>query len=212
MSRYYPVSLDLRGRACLVIGAGRVAERKIRSLLEAGAQVQVVAREAVDAVTRLAESGAIALRIGEVEDRDLDGVWLVIAATNDETLNRWVARECERRGVFANVVDVPALCSFIVPARIDRGPISVAVSSGAVAPAFAKWLRDDLESAVREEHGAFAELLGEMRAELRATFPEQRDRAAAWHRALESRGLELLRQGRADDARAAVRAALGLAP
>jgi len=210
MPRFYPISLDLRGRACLVIGAGRVAERKVRSLLEAEASVRGVAHEATEALHALADEGAIALRLGEFAPADLDGVWLAIAATDDEHLNTSVARECEKRRIFANVVDVPDLCSFIVPAQVTRGPVSVAVSTGGVSPALAKWLRRRLEDVIGEEYGALAQLMGEFRPEVRGAIPAQSDRALAWKRVLDSEVLDLLKAGRTDEARALARELLGL--
>lgn len=206
----YPATLLLSGRPCLVIGGGRVAERKIRSLLHAAADVRVVTREATPAVADLAATGAIALRLGEYSDADLDGVFLVIVATNDADLNRRVSAECQRRGLLVNVVDQPHLCNFYVPALIERGPISLAISTGGASPALAKHLRVLLEAVVGEEYGELSELMASLRGELFDRYDTQSDRAAAWQRLLQSDVLELLRRGEGVQARQRARELLGL--
>jgi siroheme synthase-like protein len=210
MTSTYPVSLLLDGRACLVVGAGRVAERKIAALLNAGAVVRVVALEACAAVQELADRGDIELSLRQFRDADLDGVFIVIVATDDTELNQRVSAECDRRGLLVNVVDQPALCNFYVPAVIERGPITLAVSTGGASPALAKHLRVLLEDTVGEEYGRLAELMAELRAEVIAAHDQQSDRAAAWERVLASEVLDLLRRDETDQARRRARELLGL--
>lgn len=206
----YPATLLLSGRPCLVIGGGRIAERKIKSLLHAAAAVRVVTREATPTVADLAATGAIALRLGEYSDADLDGVFLVIVATNDADLNRRVSAECRRRGLLVNVVDQPHLCNFYVPALLERGPVSLAISTGGASPALAKHLRVLLEAVVGEEYGELSELMASLRGELFDRYDTQADRAAAWQRLLQSDVLELLRRGERAQARQRARELLGL--
>ncbi len=206
----YPATLLLSGRPCLVIGGGRIAERKINSLLHAAAAVRVVTREATPAVADLAATGAIALRLGEYSDADLDGVFLVIVATNDADLNQRVSAECRRRGLLVNVVDQPHLCNFYVPALLERGPVSLAISTGGASPALAKHLRVVLEAVVGEEYGELSELMAGLRGEMFDRYDEQADRAAAWQRLLDSDVLELLRRGERAQAQERARELLGL--
>lgn len=209
MSQGYPITLLVEGRPCLVVGAGRVAERKILSLLKAGASVRVVARNASAAVHGLAAEGAIDLQIRDYRDTDIDGAFVVVVATNDAELNNRISTECRRRGVLVNVVDQPPLCSFYVPALIQRGPVSLAISTSGAGPALAKHLRIVLEDVVGDEYGHLAELMDQLRPEVFAAYGEQSDRAAAWQRLLQSDILDWLHDGITDQARQHARELLG---
>lgn len=190
-----------------------MAERKVHALLQADARVHVVTREASDGLRVLADAGAITLRLGEVTEADLDTPVLVIAATDDEELHAWLSRECRKRRIPVNVVDVPPLCSFFVPASIHRGPLTISLMTGGEAPALAKRLRRMLEEQVGEEYGLLAELMGSLRDEVKLAIGELRDRTAAWGRLVESdEVLGLLREGRGTEARALARCILGLNP
>jgi precorrin-2 dehydrogenase/sirohydrochlorin ferrochelatase len=141
VSDHYIACLDLSGRACLVVGAGAMAREKVDGLEGCGAAVSAVAPEDYD--------GAL-----------LDGVWLVVAATSDDALNRRVYADANERRIFCNVADVPELCSFILPALHRRGPITVAVSTAGASPALAQWLRDRFAAQIGFEH---EQLAGELR-------------------------------------------------
>ena len=168
----YPIFADLNGRTVLVVGGGDVAARKVEGLLETGAEVRVVAPRLNDTLRGLARHG----RIRHVEDvfrpATLDDAWLVIAATTDDTVNAEVARHAEKRRIFANVVDSAELSRFHVPARLRRGPLTLAVSSGGKAPALARRLRARLEIALDESVGKLADLASRHRSRIRAAFPD----------------------------------------
>ncbi|HET7572650.1 MAG TPA: bifunctional precorrin-2 dehydrogenase/sirohydrochlorin ferrochelatase [Gaiellaceae bacterium] len=171
---HYVACLSLEGRRCLVVGAGRVALEKTESLLAAGASVTVVAPEILLPFRDL----PLELVQRPFGEEDLDGCWLVVAATSDRAVNEAVHREAERRRVFCNVADVPDLCSFILPALHRRGPIAVAVSTGGASPALAQALRDRFAAQVDERHERLAEELLEMRPWVRerfGTYEERRD-------------------------------------
>ena len=155
--RYYMACLDLEGRPVLVVGGGPVAREKVEGLLDCGARVTVVAPR-ID--PELARPG-VELLHREYRTSDLEGRLLVVAATSTEDVNRRVFRDAETRGLLCNVVDVPELCSFILPAVHRQGPIAVAVSTGGASPALAQRLRDDIADVVGPRH---AELAGELRA------------------------------------------------
>lgn len=160
---YYPVYLDMKERNALVVGAGGVAERKVESLLSTGARVRVVAPDATEQILAWAQKGHIEFEQRPYEKGDTAWAFLVFCATDDEVVNASVFAEAEQQGVLVNVVDDPAHCSFIVPSIMRRGPLQVSVSTGGVAPAFAKHLRHELEETYPCDLAAYVELLGEVR-------------------------------------------------
>jgi precorrin-2 dehydrogenase len=172
--RYYMACLDLEGRSVLVVGGGAVAREKVTGLLECGARVTVVAPE-VD--PELGPTGVELVR-RDYRTTDLEGRILVVAASSIEEVNRQVFRDAEARGLLCNVVDVPDLCSFILPAVHRQGPIAVAVSTGGASPALAQRLRDDVAALVGPRHASLAEDLRELRPwakERYPTYAERRD-------------------------------------
>lgn len=159
-NRYYPAFLDLKDRLCVVVGGGMVAWRKVDALLDCEARVRVVSPEIVPEIH---VRGNIELRNKPYESADLKGAYLVIAATDDEEINRRVSRDAAARRVFCNVVDQPVRCSFIVPAVMESGPIKIAISTGGIAPALSKRLRLDIGGFIGEEYAVLAEILGRIR-------------------------------------------------
>jgi precorrin-2 dehydrogenase len=156
---HYVACLDLTGRACLVVGEGAMAQEKVDGLAASGASVTRVAPDVYRA-------------------SDLDRVWLVVAATSDDELNRRVYADAEERKIFCNVADVPQLCSFILPALHRRGPITVAVSTAGASPALAQWLRDRFASQIGFEHAQLANELQRLRPWARQnlhSYEERRD-------------------------------------
>jgi precorrin-2 dehydrogenase/sirohydrochlorin ferrochelatase len=210
MRKVYPVSLLIEGRCCLVVGGGTVAERKVASLLEAGAEVRVFAPEVTGTILRLAVEGQIEWAGPAVVEADLADAFLVILATDDRALNARLAAAARAAGKLVNAVDQPEDCSFFVPASVQRGPILLTVSTGGGSPALAKRLRQELEAHFGPEYGELAELLAGLRGELSAKLPSQAQRAQAWERILDSPVLELLRQGKPVEARALARELAGL--
>ncbi len=166
--RYYPVNLDVRGRACLVVGGGKVGTRKVGTLLECGARVKVVSPETDRRLERLAGRGAIELLRKKYESGDLEGVFLVIGATDDQALNRRIHQDARHTGCLCNIADRPELCDFILPSVVQRGDLVISVSTSGRSPAFAKHLRQELEDRFGEEYGRFLELMGAIRKQLLA--------------------------------------------
>ena len=156
---YYMACLDLTGRRVLVVGGGTVALEKVHGLLAAGAAVTVVAPQITP---ELEELGVTVVRRG-YRAEDLDGVFLVVAATSTTSVNRRVFRDAEARSLLCNVVDVPELCSFILPAVHRHEPIAIAVSTGGASPALAQHLRDRIAEVVRPEHAELADRLRTLR-------------------------------------------------
>ena len=162
----YLVNLKVEGRPVLVVGAGAVALRKVEGLLEAGARVTVVAPRICGGVERLAREGRIELRRRPYEKDDCAGAFLVMAATDDETVNAQVAGDAGELGILVNVADRPALCTVTLPAVVRRGSLTLAVATEGKCPAFARALREELERRYGEEYGAALDLMGELRARM----------------------------------------------
>jgi siroheme synthase-like protein len=169
----YPVFLKLRGLPVLVVGAGEVGARKIAGLLAAGADVTVVAPEAIDAVAKAASKGRITWCERAFEPEDVDGKVLVVAATPESEVGEAVARASRERGAWVNVSDDPDLCSFYLPSVVDRKPLQIAVSTAGASPAYARELRKRFERLFDPEAGKFVELLGLMREKVRQEDPER---------------------------------------
>jgi precorrin-2 dehydrogenase len=196
---YYPAILDLAGRACVVVGAGKVGEGKIRALLNAGARVKVVSLEATEQVRSWAEQGKLELHQRSYESGDLEGCFLVIAATERRETNVQVSGDAERRQMLCNVVDVPELCNFILPSIMRKGDLAIAVSTAGASPALARKIRLELEQRYGPEYAVALELLGSLREELKQRYPDPKDRKILFERIVYSDLLDLVR---ADDVEA----------
>jgi precorrin-2 dehydrogenase / sirohydrochlorin ferrochelatase len=183
---YYPVYLDLVGRPCVVVGGGRVAERKVETLLKYGADVTVIAPEVTPAIEELVEADRIIVERRGYVRGDLTGAFVVICATDSEEINRAVYSEAEETGVLVNVVDVPPLCNFIVPSIVRRGGLQIAISTGGAAPAVAKRVRKRQQEEFGEEWGPYVALLGEVRALAMSEIEDDAERKAFFERVADS--------------------------
>ena len=146
MTTYYPVYLNLRGRRCVIIGGGTVAEGKIGRLLDSGAEVCVVSPDATPGIRQFVADGSVRWEQREYRPGDLEGAFIAIAATNVRQVNRRIFEEANERGVMLNAVDDPSNCSFIAPSIVQRGQVTLAISTGGVSPALARKLRESLQS------------------------------------------------------------------
>jgi len=200
MTTGYPAILLLEGRLAVVIGGGQVAERKVRTLLDAGAKVRVVSSEVTKGIRRRADSGDIELVERRYERGDLAGSAAAVAATDDEEVNRGVFAEATEAGIPVNVVDNVSLCTFIAPSIIRRGDLVVAISTGGAAPALAVRIRERLEREFGEEYARFLTLMAELREQIKVPG-DQDDRAKAWYRVVDSDVMDLVRAGEMDRAR-----------
>ena len=205
----FPIFADLSNRPVLVVGGGAVAERKVRALLEAGALPVVGSPDLVGGLYALHAAGRIRWQAGEFREAWLDEVWLVIAATDDVAVNRRVFEAATARRLLANVVDDAELCSFHVPALVQRGPLQIAISSGGGAPMLARHIRRQLETLLDESLGSLAELLTRQRDTIRARFPDLGLRRRFFEKLLAGPLPRLLRQQLpVEDADAYLQAAL----
>ncbi len=167
--RYYPVCLDIKDRNCLVVGGGQVGTRKVRTLIQCGAQVTVVSPEVTAELKLLAQQGKIRIRLRDYQKADLDAAFLVIGATDDQEQNRRIHQDAEAAQRLCNIADQPELCNFVLPAVISQGDLMVAISTSGRSPAFAKYLRRRLQRQFGPEYGQFLELMGAVRRRLLAT-------------------------------------------
>jgi siroheme synthase-like protein len=188
----FPIFLKLAGRRCLVVGAGNIAESKIRSLIEAGANVRVVAPEARNAIAELAEAGVIAWERRSFEAKDLDRMFLVIAATSVTSLNQTIFQEAQARGVLCNAVDDPEHCDFYYGAVVKRGDLQIAISTAGHSPALAQRLRRQLEVQFGPEYGEWLEQLGSVRKQLFASQIEPEVRRNLLHEIASQQAFDVL--------------------
>ena len=202
----YPVSLVLHGRRCLVVGGGHVARRKALGLVEAGARVDLVAKEVLASVREIAGLESIEerpYRRGEVA-----GYRLAVAATGDPAVNRAVFEDGESAGVWVNSADDPASCSFILPAIARQGPVSVAVSTSGFSPALASWLKAHVTENLGPEVAELAGMLAEARARMKAAGRSTEE--VDWRQSIDWAMLDLIRSGRRAEAKERLEACLSL--
>ena len=194
---FYVAALNLVDRRCLVVGAGAVGLEKIEGLLACNADVVVVAPQADLGVAELAESGAVEWRRRPYAAGDLEGCFLVVAATSDTDVNIAVYGDAESRAMLVNVVDVPPLCNFILPAIVRRGPIAIAISTAGASPALAKRMKSEIGDLFGEEYATLALMLNEVRGWAKSTLPTYQDRKTFFESIVngEPDPLELLRRG-----------------
>jgi precorrin-2 dehydrogenase/sirohydrochlorin ferrochelatase len=207
---YFPIYLDVRRRRCLVIGGGAVAERKIATLLEAGAEITVISPDRTGGIDGLSKRKAIHVEARPYQDGDLAGFELAFVATGDPQVNAAVYREGRRCGVWVNSADDPARCDFILPSVLRRGDLTVAVSTGGGSPALARTVREELELYFTEEYESLAKLAAEVRQELLShsiTVPFE-----TWRSALSGEVRQMVMRGDMSRAKSQLLKELGVSP
>jgi siroheme synthase-like protein len=210
---FYIACLRLSGRRCVVIGGGDVGLEKVEGLLACDADVTVVAPEAHPALQRLALEGSIAWEQHPYSEGDLEGALIVIAATNDTDVNIRVFDDAERRAMLVNVVDVPPLCNFILPAIVRTGPLAIAISTAGASPALAKRMKREISELFGEPYAMLAVLLNEARGWAKATLPTYQDRKEFFESIVngDPDPIELLRAGDLEGVRSLVESAQRIA-
>jgi precorrin-2 dehydrogenase/sirohydrochlorin ferrochelatase len=202
---YYPVFIDLRGRPVLVVGGGAVAERKVESLLEAGATITVVSPDATGKLIESAERGEFVLNRRPFRESDLDGITLVISATDDVSVQQNVAALARSKKVLVNTADQPELCDFIVPAIVRRGDVLVAVSTSGTSPALAAALKSRIDAALTGDVARAAKLLGVIRGEVHQRWEDSAQRKKVFQGIVESGVVDWIAECDDDAALARVR-------
>jgi siroheme synthase-like protein len=200
---FYIACLRLSGRRCVVVGGGDVGLEKVEGLLACDGDVTLVAPQAHPELQQLAAEGSIAWERREYQRSDLDGALIAIAATNDTDVNIRVFDDAEARAMLVNVVDVPPLCNFILPAIVRSGPLAIAISTAGASPALAKRMKREIGELFGEPYAMLAVLLNEARGWAKATLPTYQDRKEFFESIVngEPDPVELLREGRYDDVR-----------
>lgn len=198
----YPVGLLVAGRRCLLVGGGRIAARRLPALLEAGAEVVVVAPEVDDAVREHAAAGRIEWRARGFVPADLDDAWFALTATGDPGVDAAVAEAASARRVWVACADDPTASTASVPSVVRRGDLLLTVSTGGRSPALAAWLRDRLAAEIGPEYQTLLDLMAEVREQERAAG--RPTEGVIWRRALDSGILDLVRAGRIEAAKEAL--------
>ena len=197
--QYYPINLDIKNRNCLIVGGGAVGTRKVNTLLECGARVTVVSPEPTPQLTRLASEGSIRLEKRDYRSDDITGMFLVIGATDDESLNHQISKDAEQAHILCNIADRPEVCNFILPSIVRRGDLVITVSTSGKSPALAKRLRKQLETQFGQEYADFLLLMGAIRKKLLAQAHEPEAHKELFHKLIESNILNLMHAGQKED-------------
>lgn len=205
----YPVNLLIEGKPCLVIGGGLVAERKVRSLVAAGAVVTVISPQLTSGLTELVEQKQIFYADRPYQSGDAAGYLLVICAANNPEVNQLASKEAQERNSLVNVVDAPEIGNFNVPAKVARGDLLLTVSTGGRSPALARRLREKLAEEYGPEYGLYLELLAKARQKVKTQLHSSQERLWFWRETLDDEILALLRQGRTQEAEAKINDAIG---
>ncbi len=208
MSVYYPVLLKLEGKRCVVVGGGWGTAERVRSLLDAGAEVTLISPTAAQEVEHLEREGRIQWHAREYQPGDLEGAFLAIACPPDRTRNAEMWAEAEARGIPINAVDDAPHCSFIFPAIHRQGDVTIAVSSGGKSPALASRVRDRIAREIGPGYARFLELLGQLRPEVTERFPGFERRREIWYSLVDSRAIDLLDAGDPEAALAELRSVI----
>ena len=198
---YFPIFTKLNNRHCLVVGGGDIAFRKVHLLLKAGAQITVCAPDVCTALLEKEKSNQLIILNQPFSDDLLEGKWLVIAATNKSEINAYIANLAEQKQMLVNVVDEPALCSFIMPSIVDRSPVIVAISSGGKAPVLARLIRERLETLLPMHLGRLAKISGKFRHRVKEVITKESLRRRYWEKLFGNGDLaNLLQKGQTEKA------------
>ena len=204
---FLPIFMNIKAEACLVVGGGEVAARKVFLLLRAGGQVTVVSPELCNELKHWHQAGDITHIQRAFEPADIDGKQIVIAATDNEAVNQQVSSLCKARGIPVNVVDNPKLCGFIMPSIIDRTPVQIAISTSGASPVLARLLRARLETLIPSAYGRLALMVEEFRENVKARFSGN-DIRLFWEKILQGPIAEMLIAGKDSEARSALAEAI----
>ena len=192
--RYYPIFLKVANRSCLVVGGGEVGARKVETLLRSGGSVGVVSPEVVPWLEEEIQKGAVELVASHYEEQQLEGCFLVIAATDDMELNCRIAQDAEKRRILCNVVDYPQEGDFILPALVQRGALTLAISTSGKSPAMARQLRQELEQRFGMEYAHFLEIMGAVRTRVLEESQDSQANKEKFDQLVNSELLELVRR------------------
>ena len=194
--RYFPICLDLKNRPVLTVGGGIIAEGKILQLVEANANVHIVSPTLTPTLHLMVKQGIVTWREGEFADSDVDGKFLIISATNLQTVNEAVARAATQQRIWCNVVDQPALCDFITPSLVTRGDLQISISTAGKSPTVAQRVKREIGELIGTEYEILLEITAELRVEVRKLSNDFNTRRDFLKLFVESNALELIRAGK----------------
>jgi len=212
MLKSLPIVLNADFVNAVIVGGGNVALRKALKLLERGVKVRIVCKEPCDKIEELANEGKVEVIKSEYQREHLVGANLVFACTDDADTNARIAKDAHALGILVNVADNPNLCTFIMPAVLQKGLVTISVDTSAASPALSVILRDKLNELIGEEYGLLAQLLFEMRDEIKKLLPKPSSRAPAIREAIRKGLLKLLRNGNIDEAAKLLRQEISTQP
>ena len=200
--KYFPFFLQLNKLPCLIVGGGSVAERKLDLLVKANADITIISIHFTDYILELARKNNIKCITGEYTQKLLEEkkYKFVIAATNNVSLNEQVAKDCDKHNILINVVDQPKICDFIFPSILERGDITVAVSTGGASPVLARMLRTKLETMVPSNYGKLAAIVSANRIKVREKMKKFSSNKIFWEQMLNGKFFELVLSGKNDEA------------
>jgi len=204
----YPINLDLSGKPCVVIGGGKVALRKVKTLLQAQAKVTVIAPSLTASLAKLAQAEVIFYKQKEYMSGDMTGFFLAVCATDSSFINAAAAKEAKAKHILVNVVDHSFPSDFTVPAQVSRGDLLLTVSTGGKSPALARQLRIDLEKEYGDTYGILLDMIEKVRLELKMILVDSKEREAFWQQAMNTKILAFVKQGKLEEAEAEVRNAI----
>ena len=207
--KYYPVNLNIQNRHCLVVGGGGVGTRKVIALLDCGARVTVVSPDPTPRLQELAAMGSIQLEKRSYRSDDINKMFLVIGATDDENLNRQISKDAERVNILCNIADRPEVCNFILPAIVRRGDLAITISTSGKSPAMAKRLRLELETQFGEEYADLLRLMGAIRDKLLSQAHEPEAHKALFNQLIYKDLIGLIKAGNTQDINALLHDVLG---
>lgn len=210
MAGLFPIFLAMNDQHCVVVGGGQVAERKVENLLEYPVQIDLISPEATPKLQRWAENHQVNWIVRGFRPADIEGAFLVFAATDDQKVNREVAALCQDKDILVNAVDDPAYCDFYIPSTIRRDSLVLAISTEGKSPAYAKRLRKQLEENITDLHGKFVDLLGEQRELVKKTVPDIKTRQAIFETLANLDILDLIAQGEEEQIRERIEKCMSL--
>jgi precorrin-2 dehydrogenase/sirohydrochlorin ferrochelatase len=208
--RYYPLFLDISRRLCVIVGGGKVAERKVERLLACGACVEVVGKRLTATLTALSREGRIVHHDADYEVTLIHGAFLVIGATDSDAVNGRIAMDARALGIPVNIVDEPGRCDFILPSIVERGDLAIAISTGGKSPALAKKLRTELEAIYGHEYAILLQIMGELREKVIADGRPSVENRERFEAVVSSRILDHIRARRWKEVKTLIRELTGV--
>lgn len=198
---YYPLCLNIENKKCVIVGGNTAARRKAATMKEYGAAITVISAKLDSILEYMAFQKEIEWLQRDFKDSDVEGAFLVVAAADSNDVNHQVAIACKEKDILCNVADSPEESSFLNPTVIERGPLTIAISTGGLNPTLAACIRQELEAAYGDEYGTFLELISNLRNIILQEFSSPQARTHVYERMVSSRALSLLRNGMIDEAR-----------